>query len=48
MWLVELMLLSLVGGILLGVGMHVWDKTWERAQANSLKANEQKDTTKTE
>jgi hypothetical protein len=36
MWLVEAMLISLVGGTILGIGMRVYDEWREKATAEAL------------
>lgn len=36
MWLFEAMLISLVGGVILGIGMRVWDEVTEKMQARRI------------
>jgi hypothetical protein len=35
MWLFELFLLSLVGGSIVGLGLHVWDEWQEKAKSKT-------------
>jgi hypothetical protein len=45
MWLLELMLLSLVGGTILGVGWRIVDDWRERSQAEAARKATQEATT---
>jgi hypothetical protein len=38
MWLVEIMLMSLVGGTILGLGMHEFNRWRERVQDEHIKS----------
>lgn len=45
MWLFELVLLSLVVGIPLGIGMRIWDEWQEKAKAEAIRQAKEGDAT---